>query len=316
MNKIVERFKYAIEKERLSHLYVISGSLGITKQNLVKDIAYLIFKHHNDYPTLKHQLDNLNHPNLVYITSEGQSIKKDQIMSLQQEFSKTSLVSGPRIFIIEHAETMSTQAANSLLKFLEEPKDDATIGFLLVDDINLMLPTILSRAQIIRLTDTFDDSFIQVLVEQEIDIKNAHFIASLTKELNEALAIFADQKYMDTVEFIDTFINWLNNPRTPLTPLFMMISQSLYQDKEYIIFILDTMCQIFLDILHLHMNQKVTYEFMMESLLEYVKRIQSDTAQRVILRLQDQIKNLRLPVNISLQLTSLALDLESIIRNG
>src|SRR5690606_21989726 len=157
MNKIVERFKYAIEKERLSHLYVISGSLGITKQNLVKDIAYLIFKHHKDYPTLKHQLDSFNHPNLVYISGEGQSIKKDQIMSLPQEFSKTSLVSGPRIFIIEQAETMSTQAANSLIKFLEEPKDDDTIGFLLVDDINLMLPTILSRAQIIRLTDTFDD---------------------------------------------------------------------------------------------------------------------------------------------------------------
>ena len=35
MNKIVERFKYAIEKERLSHLYVISGSLGVTfKENL------------------------------------------------------------------------------------------------------------------------------------------------------------------------------------------------------------------------------------------------------------------------------------------
>lgn len=316
MNKIIDRFKYAIEKQRLSHLYLISGSLGVTKKNVVKEIAYLIFKHYADYPTLRQQLDNFNHPNLVYIAKEGTTIKKEQIMSLQQEFSKTSLVSGPRIFVIEQAETMSNQAANSLLKFLEEPKDSETIGFLLVDDINFMLPTIQSRAQVIRLTDTSEDDFIKTLIEQEIDIKNAHFIASLTKEVSEAHALFSDQKYIDTVQFIDTIITWLDEPNSSLTPLFMKVGQMLYQDKQYIIFILDILCQVCLDILHIHMNQKVQYEFMKEDLLEFVKHIKSDTAQRIILRLQETIKNLRLPVNINLSLSSLALDLESIVHYG
>ncbi|MFA7417962.1 MAG: hypothetical protein WCZ19_05405 [Acholeplasma sp.] len=316
MNEIIKRFQYAIEKDRLSHLYLISGALGVTKKTLVKEITYLIFKHHNDYEHLRHQLDSFNHPNLVYIAKEGQTIKKEQILNLQQEFSKTSLVTGPRIFIIEQAETMSNQAANSLLKFLEEPKDTDTIGFLLVDDMNFILPTIQSRAQVIRLTDLSDDAFIQTLIENEIDIKNAHFIATRTKALSEALSIYGDQKYIETVEFIDTFIEWLKRTNTSLTPLFMSISQMLYQDKDEIIFILDIICQVFLDILHIHMNQKVHYEFMKESLLEFVKRISTDTAQEVILRLQETIKNLRLPVNINLSLSSLSLDLEGIISNG
>src|SRR5690554_2077219 len=167
MKTIVERFKFAIEKNRLSHLYLLSGSLGITKRNLVQELIYLIFKHYNDYDNLKQQLEHFNHPNLVYLKKEGQTIKKEQIMELQAEFSKTSLVEGPRIFVIEQAEPMSNQAANSLLKFLEEPKDQKTIGFLLVDDMNFILPTIQSRAQVIRLTDLSDDAFIQTLIRSE-----------------------------------------------------------------------------------------------------------------------------------------------------
>ncbi len=316
MIKIIERFKYAIEKNRLSHLYLLSGSFGSTKKALVKEITYLIFKHYNDYPALQHQLENFNHPNLVYIAKEGQSIKKEQILNLQQEFSKTSLVPGPRVFIIEQAETMSNQAANSLLKFLEEPKDAHTIGFLLVDEINFILPTIYSRAQVIRLTDVSNEAFIKTLMENEVDEKNAHFIASRTKELSEALALYADQKYIETIHMVDLFIQWLEKPKTPLLPLFTNIAQMFYQDKDQIILILDILCQVFLDLLHIHMNQKVEYEFMKESLLEFVKYIPSSTAQKTILTLQAFIKDLRLPVNVNLSLTSLALKLESIIRHG
>lgn len=316
MNKIIDRFKYAIEKNRLSHLYLFSGSLGVTKTHLAKDIAYLILKNHNDYPTLRQQLDHLNHPNLVYIAKEGQTIKKEQVMNLQAEFSKTSLVDGPRIFIIEQAETMSNQAANSLLKFLEEPKDAETIGFLLVDDINQILPTIQSRSQIIRLTDAPSDVFVELLMNQEIDEKNAHFLSNLTKEITEAIGLFSDQKYMEAVDYIDQFIAWLNTPKTDLSPIFLNMGHTFYQDKDYVIFILDILCQIFLDLLHLHMNQKVQYEFMKEDLLEFVKYIDSNTAQNIIIRLQKTIKNLRLPINTGLALSALALDIQRFIHHG
>ncbi len=315
MKTIVERFKFAIEKNRLSHLYLLSGSLGITKRNLVQELIYLIFKHYNDYDNLKQQLEHFNHPNLVYLKKEGQTIKKEQIMELQAEFSKTSLVEGPRIFVIEQAETMSNQAANSLLKFLEEPKDQKTIGFLLVDDMNFILPTIQSRAQVIRLIDTSDEEFIALLTDNEVDIKDAHFIANMTKTLSEALSIYANETYMQATTFIDEFVLWLKNPKQSLMPLFESISQVFYQDKEYILFVLDILAQIFLDILHLHMNQKVQYEFMMESLLEFVKSINSNTAQQVVIALQKAKKDLRLPLNMTLYLTALSIDIEKLIRH-
>ena len=48
---------------------------------------------------------------------------------------------------------MSLSAANSLLKFMEEPKDNQTIGFLLTDDVNAVISTIISRSQVIIVED-------------------------------------------------------------------------------------------------------------------------------------------------------------------
>ena len=61
------------------------------------------------------------HPNLSIIEPIKGSIRKKQIVDLQTEFSKTSVEPGPKIYIIKDIETINVGAANSLLKFLEEP---------------------------------------------------------------------------------------------------------------------------------------------------------------------------------------------------
>ena len=71
-------------------------------------------------------------------------------MALQEEFSKTSQIEGPRIYIINHADKMSTQAANSLLKFIEEPTSEETYGILITEQKDSILPTIISRSIILN----------------------------------------------------------------------------------------------------------------------------------------------------------------------
>src|SRR5699024_10691726 len=87
-----------------------------------------------------------NHPDVHYIYPEGQSIKKEQIQQLIRELSFHGVESKKKVYIIEDADKMSTNAANSLLKFLEEP-GEMTHALLLTEQVQQMLPTIISRCQ-------------------------------------------------------------------------------------------------------------------------------------------------------------------------
>ncbi|MFX3864258.1 DNA polymerase III subunit delta', partial [Streptococcus suis] len=92
--------------------------------------------------------DSGNHPDVHWIEPDGQSIKKGQIEALQEEFSKTGVESNQKLYIIRHADKMTNNAANSLLKFLEEPHRGTT-AVLLTEQYHRMLPTIISRCQVL-----------------------------------------------------------------------------------------------------------------------------------------------------------------------
>ncbi len=78
-------------------------------------------------------------------------LRKEDIQNLQDTFSYTSsTTTGRQIYLIEQYEEATASASNTLLKFLEEPKDNLT-GILCTGAINMVLPTIVSRCQLIPL---------------------------------------------------------------------------------------------------------------------------------------------------------------------
>jgi DNA polymerase III subunit delta' len=88
------------------------------------------------------------HPNLLWVgpEKEGQSIKIDQVRDVSEFINQTSLQGECRIVIIHPAHHMNANAANALLKTLEEPASGAVI--ILISDQTSRLPaTILSRCQ-------------------------------------------------------------------------------------------------------------------------------------------------------------------------
>lgn len=83
-------------------------------------------------------------------------IRKDDIQTMQKTFSTSALQSGHQVFLLEQYERATVQASNSLLKFLEEPKE-GVVGILCTDSLNQVLPTITSRCQLIRLRPSSRD---------------------------------------------------------------------------------------------------------------------------------------------------------------
>jgi DNA polymerase-3 subunit delta' len=122
---------------------------------------------------------------------DGNSIKKQQIQFLQEEFTKTGLESKRKIYIIEHADKMTTNAANSLLKFLEEPNQE-TFAFLLTENVHQMLNTIISRCQPLSFRALTSTRLVDKLVEEGFSVPLARTASHLTNSLEEAVELCRD----------------------------------------------------------------------------------------------------------------------------
>ena len=144
----------AISNNKLSHAYLIDSNGNPDAMDIALSFAKMIICSEID-DSLKEdivtRIDDGNYLDVKVIEADGMWIKKEELINLQNEFSKRAIEGNKKVYIIKEAEKMNVMTANSLLKFLEEPVDDI-VAILLVNNINLMLPTIISRCQIIKLS--------------------------------------------------------------------------------------------------------------------------------------------------------------------
>jgi len=91
------------------------------------------------------------HPDLMVVAPSPNSIKIDQIRELQRNASLAPYQAARKVFVVNEARKMTDEAANCLLKSLEEPVDE--VFFILAADSGEgLLPTVLSRCQKFLLT--------------------------------------------------------------------------------------------------------------------------------------------------------------------
>lgn len=146
------------ERERLPHALLLSGELGIGKLHFgLSFCQYLLCTDQvNGSACLQCKNCQLNragtHPDMLLVQPEEKSkvIKIDQIRTVVDFLSKTSQQGGEKLVVIAPAESMNINAANSLLKSLEEPAANTRL-LLICHRPASLLPTIRSRCQQIKL---------------------------------------------------------------------------------------------------------------------------------------------------------------------
>jgi DNA polymerase III, gamma/tau subunits len=145
-------------KGQQNHLYILISDSLLQQQENYKWYQQLHVCENREgqqvcgtCPNCQRILHN-NFVNSVTISrkEDKKSIGVDEVSYLQEVFSVTAHDEGVRFFCVEDADSLTIQAANSMLKFLEEPTGE-TVGFLFVKNEQRILPTIRSRGQIIRL---------------------------------------------------------------------------------------------------------------------------------------------------------------------
>jgi DNA polymerase-3 subunit delta' len=175
--RLIAQLQKASASQQLAHAFLFTGPAG-RGQTLVADwLAMRLMCPNIDEDGQPdgtcHQcqrITNHEHPDVIEIKPDGKSIKVDQVRFLKEEFTKTAVEGQQKIFIINGADTMTSSAANGLLKFIEEPAPGQT-AILIAENKAQLLPTIVSRTQVVQsLTDSAqvaknwltDDWFTQV----------------------------------------------------------------------------------------------------------------------------------------------------------
>jgi len=203
-------YKSVVVNKKISHAYLIDN-FGYSKVNsLVLSFAKLLLCEEHKINTnscgkcnICESIDNGvdEHIKIIKAVDNGLWIKKEQLLELKEEFSKKTLDGLSKIYIIEEAEKLNASAANSLLKFIEEP-EDGIIAILVTNNRYKILPTILSRCQIYSLKKDMID--IDMTNYQEL----FDFIMNLERNGEHSICYINDlwhSKYKTKEEFLDNF---------------------------------------------------------------------------------------------------------------
>ncbi|WHY72438.1 DNA polymerase III subunit delta' [Fictibacillus enclensis] len=196
--RVVKTLTNTVRKDRLAHAYVFEGGHGTGKMDVALQLAktFLCREKTDVEPCGEcrdcRRIESGNHPDVHVVQPDGQSIKIDQIRGLQKEFAYHGMESEKKVYIVEHADRMTVQAANSLLKFLEEPTS-STIAILLTEQVHRLLETIMSRSQVLSFSPLPSDQLIAVLQNEGISLPMASMAAALTNDTSEALEICREE---------------------------------------------------------------------------------------------------------------------------
>ncbi len=167
-----------------SHALLLAGPDGIGKTAIAEALIAAL---------LEINADKLqSHPNFSTVrASAAGSISIDEIRNLQKFLQLKTIGNRPlrRAVIIEHAQGLTIEAQNAFLKLLEEPPAD-TIMILTVDSPRSLLPTIISRTQMIAVSIPTEQQ-LQPLLEKsgkdQTALRQAYFLSGGLPGLLSAL---------------------------------------------------------------------------------------------------------------------------------
>jgi len=184
-NKVKDFLYQSYRQGKLGHAYLLRGPKGIGKSRLVLNfLQQLMCQQGGDSACASCQpclwVEQKIHPDVWWVGLEAdkQEITIEQVRELQQFTKLGSLSGGWRAVVIEPAEDMSHEAANALLKVLEEPPL-RTIFFLLSHESGKLLPTINSRCFVLHCNPVSISDIVVMLQDKGLSNEEATRVAQL-----------------------------------------------------------------------------------------------------------------------------------------
>ena len=298
--------KNAIINDQYSHAYLIETGDFYDSFNFVISFSKSLLcpfkklkKENCDHCHQCEVIDSGNFPEIEIIQPDGLWIKKEQLQNLQKEFNTKALIGNKRVYIITQAEKLNKAAANSILKFLEEPEGNI-IAILMTENIYSVLSTIRSRCQILRLKSSN--------IAEKDPMKKLKILIQKNQSLSESEESF-NQKILKVIDFINYYEkNHLN------TILYIgKLWTDYINSKEEINLAYEIMINYYKDILNYKINKSLDIFEINNEIKEIANQNTQDEICRKINKLVELQELIKYNINSSLLMDKLILSLEGVI---
>lgn len=273
----------SIESKKLSHAYLFEID------DLDNEIVFSFVKKiicPNEYSencekcNICKRIDNGNYADLKIIKPDGMWIKKEQLINLQSEVKMKSLETSKMVYIIYEAEKMNTSAANTILKFLEEP-EEGIIAILLTRNIHNVIDTIVSRCQIIN-----------------YKTNNLNIINNYEPEMLENVLNFIKYLEFNKLNTIAKIENLWNN---------------IFKQRDEVLLAFEIIFLFYFDLLKHKLNMPVVnFENHMEHIKEISNNNSANSLKRKINIISDLKNNIPLNVNLNLLMDKFIIDFSGV----
>lgn len=244
-------------QEKVPHAFLLVGNntdipLNFLTMSLICDETLACMKCNDCRKVLENKYGDI-----IKFNGKAVSIKKGDIELIQETFKKSSLEGKVKIYIIENIEYSTKEAMNTLLKMLEEP-GEGIYAIFTAQNINRVLPTILSRCQIIDIKPDSKEFIIEQLINEHIPIDAANILSFLTVNINEAKELYNERFEFMKVQVIN-FIEDLYFKRNNLIINTQTNLLKKYKERNDIKLFLSMLVLAMKDVFHVKHHQKILY---------------------------------------------------------
>lgn len=200
-----------IEHRKLRGSYLFTGEEGIGKKLAAKTLAKALNCENSISDSCGKcpscvKIDKNQHPDVHIIEEDNDQIKIEAIRQMQRQINLRPYEGRSKVFIIDNCHNLTAEAANSLLKILEEPPAD-TIIILISDKPTLLFKTIISRCKALKFSGLPRMSLERILKQDyALDSSAAHFLAYFSEgRIGRALKLKDTQTLREKNTVIDNF---------------------------------------------------------------------------------------------------------------
>lgn len=311
----------SIKNNQVSHCYIFEGPKGMGKYDLALIFAQSLLC--NDFSEEPCNIcgdcikfNSKNHPDLHVINNDEKTIKREDIDELIESVYNKPYEADRKVYIIENAHDMTQQASNTFLKTLEEPPGHSVI-ILLTNNINLLIPTIVSRCQIVKFKNINNDIIIQHLIDKyHTDKLTAYLAANYSKGiLNKAINIINGKD--DILEKRKDIIELFNKIIKSDAEIIFELENYFEDQKDNIDIIIEIMMLWIRDIIFVNSNIEnlvINKDFIEFKKLQ-INCIEEDKCVDLIEYLQLASDNIKSNVNYKLTIDKMLLKIQEVFKN-
>lgn len=194
--------------------FVLSSPCPLTLFETAQKIAKKVFitaLNKNDFNNfdieekiehIKKRIDEKSFPDFIILEPKGKEIKVESIRHILPTLNYKPVESTKRIIVIKDAHRLNKSTANAMLKSIEEPPEDTSF-LILSTNINRLLPTVLSRSEIIRISPPTKEDFLK---DENIDNLDINLLLEISGSNKLRFEFFKDNYELieEIIDFIET----------------------------------------------------------------------------------------------------------------